>query len=166
VPWYADDEVPGQQPGDLAGLAGKGFAKVLEGRINGTGPVVRPVLFIDAEGVASDTQIPSGAIDTTEVEFAIPQSIRPGTPVDVTVRLLWRRAFRALAVTKGWTSDIRGGPIEIEAHRVELRVAVDPVAIEEIPAASPGALAALAAALATLALLRLARRRTPGPAGR
>lgn len=134
VPWWADDDVPGKQPGDWAGFPGKGFAKVLEGRINGSGPVVRPVLFIDAEAVAENSAIPSGAVDTSLYEFALPAGTAPGTLVDVTVRLLWRRAFRALAITKGWTADPRGGPVEIEVHRVELEVPVRGVSPAEIPA--------------------------------
>lgn len=133
VPYWADDDVPGKQPGDWAGYPGKGFAKVLEGRINGTGPVVRPVLFIDAEAVAENSVIPSGATDTSVYEFALPAGLSPGTTAEVTVRLLWRRAFRALAVTKGWTSDPRGGPIEIEVHRVELEVPIRGTAPTEIP---------------------------------
>ena len=43
LPFWASDDVPGEQPGDLAGVAGKGYARVLEGRINGAGPTVRPV---------------------------------------------------------------------------------------------------------------------------
>lgn len=165
VPWWADDRVPGKQPGDYAGFAGKGFAKVLEGRINGQGPVVRPVLFIDAEGVAENTLIPSGAVDTTEIEFAIPASANAGDVVDVTVRLLWRRAWRAVAVEKGWQTDARGGPVEIEVHRDELQVAVSGVdpEIQEIPVLAPAGLAALAAALVTIAIARLRRRRR-GPA--
>lgn len=163
VPWWADDEVPGQQPGDYAGRPGKGFAKVLEGRINGEGEVVRPVLFIDAEGVAEDTLIPSGALDTTEVLFAIPPSAVAGDVVEISARLLWRRAWRAVAVEKGWTTDARGGPVEIEVFRDELSLAVsgaDPSPILEIPALAPAGLAALAAALGAAALARLRRRRS------
>ncbi len=136
VPWWADDEVPGKQPGDWAGFPGKGFAKVLEGRINGSGPVVRPVLFIDAEAVAENSVIPSRAVDTSIYEFALPEMLPPGATASVTVRLLWRRAFRALAVTKGWTVDPRNGPIEIEVHRTELEVPVRGTAPTEIPALS------------------------------
>ena len=81
VPFWGSDDVPGDQPGDLAGLPGKGFAKILEGRINGQGPTVRPVLFIDAEGVFSDTLIPSGAIDTTTIDFELPTGVPPGALV-------------------------------------------------------------------------------------
>ncbi len=160
VPWWADDLVPGRQPGDFAGFAGKGFAKVLEGRINGQGPVVRPVLFIDAEGVAENTLIPSGAVDATAVEFAIPQSAVAGDVVEVTARLLWRRAWRSVAVTKGWQTDARGGPVEIEVFRDELRVAVSGIdpAIQEIPALGPWGLAGLGILLAGLALAALRRR--------
>lgn len=159
IPWWASDDVPGEQPGDLAGAPGKGFAKVLEGRINGAGPVVRPVLFIDAENVYSDTLIPSGAIDTTEVEFALPPGFFGAGSVEVTATLLYRRGWRALAVTKGWTVDAHGDPIEIEVARDELAVAVEGGTVLEIPALSPRGAAAMAAALLALGLLALARRR-------
>jgi hypothetical protein len=160
LPSFASDDVPGDQPGDLAGQPGKMFAKVLEGRINGTGPVVRPVLFIDAEAVHFDTLIPAGAIDTTEVEFALPPGFTGQGVVEVTATLLYRRGWRALAVTKGWTVDAHGGPIEIEIAEDTLLVPVQGVAVLEIPALTPFALAAFAALLALFGFsrLRLARR--------
>jgi hypothetical protein len=160
IPFWGSDEVPGEQPGDLADRPGKGFAKVLEGRINGQGPVVRPVLFIDAEGVFSDTLIPSGAIDTTEVEFALPPDFQGQGEVAVTATLLYRRGWRALVVTKGWTTDAHGNPVEIEVARDDLTVPVLGAGPLEIPAAAPWGLALLGAALAALAAARLARRRS------
>jgi nitrate/TMAO reductase-like tetraheme cytochrome c subunit len=124
IPFWADDDVPGPQPGDYAGQPGKGFARILEGRINGTGPVVRPVLFIDAENVFSDTLIAAGQTDMTMLTFALPPGIQPGDIIDVSVRLLYRRAFRATAVTKGWTQTPAGGPIEIEIAQQNLQVTV------------------------------------------
>jgi len=159
VPFWGSDDVPGDQPGDLAGQPGKGFAKVLEGRINGAGPVVRPVLFIDAESVHELTTIPSGAIDTTEIEFAIPPGTPAGTPVDVTAVLLYRRAWRAVAVTKGWTETTHGDPIEIEVARNEETLTLTGQGIVEIPALSAGGLAVAALALGAVALLALRRRR-------
>ena len=100
IPFWGSDDVPGDQPGDLAGQPGKGFAKVLEGRINGQGPVVRPVLFIDAENVYAQTTIPSGTVDTTEVEFAIPSGTPVGAEVEVTAVLLYRRACCSCAAVK------------------------------------------------------------------
>ena len=155
VPSWVDDEVPGQQPGDYAGEPGKGFAKVLEGRINGEGPVVRPVLFIDAEGVYADTLIPSGESDPTTVRFALPGAA--GGVAEVTARLLYRRAYRAIAVTKGWTETPQGGPIEIEVARRDLAVDLAGNVID-IPTLSPWALALLAALTALTALAVLRRR--------
>ena len=119
IPFWGSDDVPGEQPGDFAGYPGKGFARVLEGRINGDGPVVRPVLFIDAEGVHSDTAIPSGDTDFSEYRFALAPGTAEGDLVEVEARLLYRRAWRALAVTKGWTQTPGGMPVEIEVQRVE-----------------------------------------------
>lgn len=161
VPWWADDEVPGKQEGDLAGLPGTGYAKVMSGRINGQGPTVRPVLFVDAEQIDENTQIPSGAAATAAVDFQLPLGLAPGAVVEVRARLLWRRAWRAFAVTKGWTEDVRGGPLEIEVHRAELALPLAAIPAAEIPALGPLG-AALAAALAAgAALARLGRRRRP-----
>lgn len=158
IPFWASDDVAGDQPGDLAGQPGKGFAKVLEGRINGQGPVVRPVLFIDAEDVYSLTTIPSGTIDTTEVEFALPPGVAPGSTVDVTAVLLYRRAWRALAVTKGWTTTTHGDPIEIEVARNEETIAVSGEGVVEIPALSTTGLALAALGLALAGCFALSRR--------
>lgn len=114
IPFWGDDNVPGKQPGDVAGEPGQGFARVLAGRINDQGPVMRPVLFIDGESVDAETRIPSGATDTTEAEFAVPGPAEPGEVVVVEARLIYRRAWRALAVTKGWEMTPQGGPVEIE----------------------------------------------------
>jgi len=158
IPFWGSDDVPGEQPGDYAGFAGKGFAKILEGRIDDAGPTVRPVLFIDAENVFSNTAIPSGATDTTVVEFQLPPGTGAGAVVDVDVRLLYRRAFRALQVTKGWTQSAHGGPIEIEVASEQLQVASQGVPNAEIPAASRTTLLALAVTLAAAGARRLARR--------
>ena len=159
IPFWASDDVPGDQPGDLAGQPGKGFAKVLEGRINGQGPVVRPVLFIDAENLYSLTTIPSGTVDTTEVEFALPPGTAPGSTVDVTAVLLYRRAWRSVVVTKGWTETTHGDPIETEVARNEESIAVTGEGIVEIPALTPVGLALAALALAAAGWEALRRRR-------
>ncbi|MEO8275158.1 MAG: IPTL-CTERM sorting domain-containing protein [Thermoanaerobaculia bacterium] len=160
IPFWGSDDVPGDQPGDLAGQPGKGFAKVLQGRINGQGPVVMPVLFIDAESVFSLTTIPSGTIDTTEVEFAVPPGTPAGSNVEVTAVLLYRRAWRALAVTKGWTVTTHGDPIEVEVARNEATIVVEGTGgVIEIPALSPTGLATAAALLAAAGWFVLRRRR-------
>jgi hypothetical protein len=130
---------------------------VLEGRINDQGPVVRPVLFIDAEAVFEDTLIPSGATDVTEVALAVPAAAQAGDQVVVEARLLYRRAWRALAVTKGWQTTPQGGPIEIEVAGT-----FDTVTLTQggsgvpIPATGPMAagLLIVLTALAAVALLR------------
>ncbi len=150
VPFYGSDDVPGNQPGDLAGLPGKGFAKVLEGRINDQGPVVRPVIFIDAERASEDTVIPSGATDSSVYSFQLPANLPVGTEITVEARLLYRRAFRALAVTKGWTQTPSGGPIEIEVARQELTLASAGSSPTGVP--GPGNLALVLLALGLFGL--------------
>ena len=158
LPFYASDEVPGEQPGDLAGAPGAGFARVLEGRINGTGATVAPVLFIDAESVQSDTRIPSGASHTSEYRFDIAGQ-PPGSEATVTAEVLWRRAFRKIVVNKGWTESARGGPIEIVAASRQASVAVGGDALPvAIPALGPGAVALLFLLLVATAGWRLSVR--------
>lgn len=118
IPIWADDDLPGVSVGDLSGLPGRGFAKILSGRINGQGAVQSPVLFIDAES-SVDTAIPAGGTDSSTYRFAIPAGLSVDQ-IEVEATLIYRRAFRALAVTKGWTQTPSGGPIEIEVARVRI----------------------------------------------
>ncbi len=127
LPFWASDDVPGEQPGDYAGLPGKGYAKVLRGRINGEGEPVMPVLFIDAEEVWQDNGIPSGTTDTSEYRFVLPVDVAAGSTVQVRARLLYRRAWRALAVTKGWTQTPGGMPVQIEIDAQEREVVLEAV---------------------------------------
>jgi len=160
VPFWASDNVPGDQPGDYAGFPGKGFAKILQGRINGQGPTVRPVLFIDAESVFSSTLIPSGATDMTTVEFQLPPGVPPGTRVAIEARLLYRRTFRAIQVDKGWTQSAHDGPIEIEVgHKTVDLTLAGGTAAADVPLASPGGLVVLALALASFGAYRLRQRK-------
>jgi hypothetical protein len=160
VPFWASDDIPGNQLGDFAGFPGKGFAKILEGRINGQGPTVRPVLFIDAEGVFSDTLIPSGVTDTTTVEFLLPPGVPPGAIVEIEGQLLYRRTFRALQVTKGWTESAHKGPIEIEVARQAIDLTLGAGSVAEVPALSSLGFVVLALALALLGVNLLARSRS------
>ncbi|NBB93131.1 MAG: hypothetical protein GVY32_08190 [Gammaproteobacteria bacterium] len=103
VPDWGSDDEPGTQPGDFGGLAGRGYAKVLEGRINGEGPVVSPVNFFDAESLLAKTTIPPGQTDQGRFVFELPMGTLPGDEIEVRARVVYRRLWRAVAVTKGWT---------------------------------------------------------------
>jgi hypothetical protein len=122
VPDWANDDVPGVQPGDLGGKPGAGFVKLLRGRINGQGEPVQPVIFLDAEEVIEDTTLASGQTRSIEVRFALPPGTQPAQ-AQFDTRLIWRRAFRALAVTKGWTVAPNGDPIEHQVHRISATAA-------------------------------------------
>lgn len=111
LPFWASDDEPGEQEGDWAGYPGRGFAKVLAGTI--AGQPAQPVLFIEADSVASSTGIAAGAVSSTEIVFDLPADSVAGEVIDVDVRLIYRRAWRALQLTKGWTTTPSGGPIEI-----------------------------------------------------
>ena len=114
IPFYGSSN-GGTAPEDLAGRPGRGYARVLEGRINGQGPTVFPVLFIDAEAVQSDTRIPAGATDVSDYRFDLGGAL--AGDVEVEARLLYRRAWRDLAVTKNWTETPSGDPVEVEVER-------------------------------------------------
>lgn len=123
VPAWANDDVAGVQPGDFGGLPGTGFTKILRGRINGQGPQVDQLpIFLDGEQVLEDSTLPSGQTRSIELRFAVPSGTQ-ASQVHFDARLIWRRAYRALAVTKGWSVAPNGGPIEIEVQRIRASAA-------------------------------------------
>ncbi|MBU1187418.1 MAG: carboxypeptidase regulatory-like domain-containing protein [Gammaproteobacteria bacterium] len=130
IPFYGSS-ASSNEPDDLAGQPGRGFARVLEGRINGSGPVVRPVLFIDAENVWSDTRIAAGAEDVSAYRFDT-SMLPPNSQVEVTATLLYRRAWRDLAVTKGWTQTPGGDPVQSVVAQQNVNVAAGGT-LPEIP---------------------------------
>lgn len=90
--------------GYFAGLAGKLYAKSSAGA-DGTAPV----FFTDAVRVASDTRLPALVTDTTEYRFGRPMN---AAEVTVRVRVIYRRAWRALVDAKGWTTTGYGAPLD------------------------------------------------------
>lgn len=131
LPWWADDDVPGQQAGDLAGQPGFGMAKVLAGRINGQGAIVQPVPFIDAELVAENSTLQPGEVRERWWRFANP-GVATGQTVQIQVDLLYRRAWRALAVTKDWQTRPDGRPVEQLVTRAEQTRIVDESMLDRI----------------------------------
>lgn len=117
VPWWADDGEPGVAAGDLAGQPGVGFAKILQGEIGGV--QVAPVLFVEADSVLEDSRLLAGASREAALTFDLPRDASAGETVEVVARLLFRKAFRALALTKDWQTAPDGSPIELEVARVE-----------------------------------------------
>lgn len=89
--------------GYYAGLPGKLWAKVTHDA-NGA----HPVPFTEATGVLFDNRIEPLASDTTFYSFALPPG---GGNYAVQARLLYRRAFRPLIDTKGWTKTGHGAPL-------------------------------------------------------
>jgi hypothetical protein len=82
--------------GNYAGQPGKCFAKVLKDEWTGEVPTAaywRPVSIVE------DTRLAALATDTTGYVFDLPA----GQAAQVNVRLIFRRAFQALAEQKGWT---------------------------------------------------------------
>jgi hypothetical protein len=81
--------------GDLGGLPGKAFAKVLQDEWTGEIPSVaiwRPIR------VVTDTRLPALKRDHTMYTFPV----KDGAKVTVEVRLIYRRAIQQLAEWKAW----------------------------------------------------------------
>lgn len=112
IPAFGSDGDEIQDDGDLAGEPGTAYAKVLAGRINGEGEERQPVLFVDAERVAWEKRIPAGESDETNYRFRLTEETCSSGELTVTVRLLFRRVWRAIAVEKGLTADDLGRPWE------------------------------------------------------
>ena len=159
VPFYGSADGGGAAQ-DVAGRPGRGYARVLEGRINGEGPVEYPVLFIDAETVQSDTRIAAGETDLSDYRFDLSGVV--DDDIQVEARLLYRRAWRDLAVTKNWTVTPSGDPVETEVERVVASVA-GPGPVQMIPALGPWMMTLLSALLmlAAAPAIRLRGRRRP-----
>jgi len=81
--------------GDLAGSAGRAFARIFQDRWTGETPSVS---YWKPLKVLSDTRIPALASDQSQYRFAV---TRPG-PAIVHARLLFRHAPAKLAMLKGW----------------------------------------------------------------
>lgn len=104
---------------DVAGLPGKGFARVL-----GDGTGARNVPFWDATEVLEDTRIAPGETDECEFGFVLPAG---ATLAEVRTTLVYRRAFAALTEQKGWdfedviveTSDASLALEEVKAEDVD-----------------------------------------------
>jgi hypothetical protein len=87
-------------PRDLAGVAGKGFAKVLSDRIEYPADRPRgrsvaaafPTPYWRPAAVASDTRIPAGETDVSDYAFDL-NGAAPGR-VTIRTRLIYRRTFR------------------------------------------------------------------------
>jgi hypothetical protein len=134
LPFWVDDAVPGQQPGDWAGFAGRGYAKVLQGRIDGQGEVLKPVPFIDAESVFSLTTIAPGATDQGQFAFALPTTAQVGQTVEVRAWVYYRRAWRSIAVTKNWVVNNDGEPWERLVAQSSVDLVLDASMLDQLMA--------------------------------
>ena len=104
----------GDAPEDLAGRPGKGYAKVL-----GDGTGARNVPFWRATEVIEDTRIRGAESDEITFRFAAPPE---GGEASVTARLVYRRAFREMVLTKGWDVE----DIEMASDQATLELAAAP----------------------------------------
>jgi hypothetical protein len=110
--------------GHYAGLAGKGFAKVLTDLIEYPADRARgrqfspmvPAPYWRPTLVASDTRIPAEAIDRSEYRFQRPSSTASAGPLTARVRLIYRRTFRSWAQLEPLAGD------ELELAELETMV--------------------------------------------
>lgn len=99
VPVWAGAGDP--EAGYYAGLPGRGFTKVLTDGANDN------VFFTEATAVKSDNRIPAGATDWSSYVVELPEA---DAAARVDVRLIYRRAFRAIVDLKGWVLTGQGRP--------------------------------------------------------
>ena len=99
--------------GDTAGQPGKGYAKILRDVATGASPVAN---YWKQTLIESDNRIPALGSDSSIYIFAAPAS---GGEVRLTARLIFRRAFQALASAKGWIDP----DIEMAVQRTSITVA-------------------------------------------
>jgi len=86
----------GKEASDYAGRPGRGYAKILRELRTG---IIPTAAYWNPVELVEDTRIPALGRDMSRYEFAIP----PGSgPLRVRSRLIFRRAFKALARQKGW----------------------------------------------------------------
>jgi hypothetical protein len=86
----------GEEENDYGGLPGNGYAKILEERWTEISPTAA---YWNATTLLEDTRIPALGTDVTSYEFRVPET---GGPIEISVELVFRRAFKKLAETKGW----------------------------------------------------------------
>jgi hypothetical protein len=134
LPFWVDDDVAGQQPGDYSGYAGRGYAKVLQGRIDGLGEVLKPVPFIDAESVFSHTTIAPGATDQEQFAFALPATAQVGQTIEIRAWVYYRRAWRSIAVTKNWVVNNDGEPWERLVAQTSVNLLLDAAMLDPVMA--------------------------------
>lgn len=90
--------------GYYAGLPGRVYTKV-----NRSANGAAPTFFTEATSILSDNRIPALTTDTTTYVFA---NTSTSGRIAVRARLIYRRAFRAIADAKQWTTDGHGRPLE------------------------------------------------------
>ena len=98
--------------GDMAGQPGKGYAKILRDVATGASPVAN---YWKQTLIESDNRIPALGSDSSTYIFAAPAG---GGEVRLAARLIFRRAFQALASAKGWIDP----DIEMAVKRTSITV--------------------------------------------
>ncbi|MFI5382182.1 MAG: carboxypeptidase regulatory-like domain-containing protein, partial [Tepidisphaerales bacterium] len=86
----------GSAPEDYGGKPGRGFAKILQELWTEVSPTAA---YWNPTVLREDTRIPALGQDTSQYDFLAPAA---GGPVQVTAKLVFRRAFRTLSTWKQW----------------------------------------------------------------
>lgn len=90
--------------GDYAGMPGRLYAKVARDEAGNA-----PVFFTEATAIVDDNRLAPLQADVTAYEFQAPAG---GGNIHVRARVIYRRAWRALVLQKGWTQTGHGSPLE------------------------------------------------------
>lgn len=117
----------GSDPDDYGNKPGRGFAKKLIGRGEIEGTTKERVFFIDAIAVGENTRIPAGGTDRSRYQFNLAGV--SGSVSNIEARLVYRRAWKDLVESKGWTTDGQGMPyseVVIETASAEVSLVTGP----------------------------------------
>ena len=98
----AEGEMLPDWAGDVAGLAGQAYARILRDTLTGEEPTFSHWRMVE---LVEDTRIP--ALSSREGSFRFAMTEGDGSVgadrIDIEVRLIYRRAFQQLQEWKGWT---------------------------------------------------------------
>ncbi len=106
------DVVGGVDPGTDGANPEEGYYMGFPGKafyFENTNGVATRVFYTEATSVVSDSRLKAGETYNETFTFSLPAT---GSPVDVDVRVIYRRAWRELIDAKGWTQTGLGDPLE------------------------------------------------------
>ncbi len=122
----------GSDENDYGNKPGRGFARVLYGRGEIEGTTKERVLFIDALGEVRNTTLPPGGLDRSRYVFNLDDV--QGQLATIEAKLIYRRMWKDVVETKGWTLDAQGYPYgDVLVHIASSEIAIASPTVDIFP---------------------------------